>query len=118
MVADASFEPDFSQLIGGLASLGPPSLPLSAGCLIPEFAVVHQPADWRSAAWCDLDEVKPPLLREIQGLASGHDAKLLARFVNQPDFRYADSLVDAIVPWYAYTSLNKQSVRIGRHQRI
>ena len=82
------------------------------------FAIVHQPADRRSAAGRDLDEVKPPLLCEIQGLASGHDAKLLARFVNQPDFRYADSLVDAIVPWYTYTSLNKQSVRIGRQHRI
>ena len=65
--------------------------------VLPE---VHDPADGWDRSGGDLDEIEPFLLGDRERLRRRHDAELLARIVDDPDFPHADAFVgaDAVVP--------------------
>jgi hypothetical protein len=63
--------------------------------LVLELPVVHELADRRAGHRSDLDQVEVAVLRELDGLADGDDADLLAVGPDQAHLRDADPVVDA-----------------------
>src|SRR5664280_1499456 len=65
------------------------------GCIELEFPVVHDAADRRVGARCDLDEIEIELAGNSQRLRKRLDAKLLSVGIDQAHFTGADTVVDA-----------------------
>ncbi len=60
-----------------------------------ELAVVHDLADRWSGVRGDFDKVEIGVRGDAQCVFDAHYAYLLSPWADQPDFRYADALVDA-----------------------
>lgn len=76
-----------------------PRFPLFAALLVPELAVIHEPADWRNRIWRDLNQVKTPVACHLQRFKCRDHPNLGAFLINQPDFTNPDSLIDAGLDW-------------------
>lgn len=86
--------------------------------LILEFAVIHDFANWWVRVSSDLHEVKICFLRNSQRIVNSNDSDLLAVRSNQPDFRDANSVIDAgldadehhsFASWSAGTALTRRA---------
>jgi hypothetical protein len=91
VIIDLRSDPDFLELNHVLVL---PRFPFLPALFIPEFPIVHEPADGRDGVWRDLDEVKTSLASHLQGFKGRNDADLLALVVDQPDFSDANPLID------------------------
>ena len=63
--------------------------------LVFELAVVHDLAHRRLGVGCDFDQIEIGVRGNAESIFDAHDAYLFAVRSDQPDFRYADALVDA-----------------------
>ena len=66
--------------------------------LVAVLRVVHDPRDGRICAGCDLDEVEPLAVRELERFLRREDPHLAAHLVHEPDALGTDLLVDSLVP--------------------
>jgi hypothetical protein len=69
-------------------------LALFATLLVPELAIVHEPADGWHRVGRHLDEIESSFARHLERVECWDDADLLAVFVDQPDLANPDALVD------------------------
>ncbi len=68
--------------------------------LVLVLTEVEELHDRRCGQRGNLDEVQPPLLRHGEGLGRGHHTQLGSLFIDDPDLRDPDHLVDAQVSCY------------------
>ena len=92
MVVDLGPDADLFQFDDVLMAAG---LALFAALLVPELAVVHEPADGWHRIGSHLDEIEPPLARHLERVKRWNDTDLLAILVDQPDLADPDALIDA-----------------------
>ncbi|HYI25288.1 MAG TPA: hypothetical protein VD767_07755 [Thermomicrobiales bacterium] len=72
-----------------------PRLTFLPTLLVPELAVVHQPAHRRRRVWRHLNQIEPSFTRHVERLTGRDDPDLLTFFVNQSYLAYPDSFVYA-----------------------
>src|SRR5262249_14538182 len=77
-------------------------LALFSALLIPELAVIHDPAHRRDGIRRDFDEVEAPRPFHLQRFTSGDDADLLPFLVDESDLADPNAFVDASLYWSAY----------------
>ena len=88
---DGGRELDFFDAIGVLVFFG---FFLSFGEFVAVFAIIHQAADGRDSVRSDLDEVDLAGPGEVDGIAEGQNAELLAFDTDDTDFTGTDFPVD------------------------
>jgi hypothetical protein len=91
MVVDLGPDADLFQFDDVLMAAG---LALFAALLVPELAVVHEPADGRHRVGRHLNQVEAPLAGHLERVKCWNDADLLAVLIDQPDLANPDALVD------------------------
>src|SRR5690606_23238147 len=70
-------------------------LALFPALLVPELAVIHQPAHWWGSVRRNLDEVEPSLPCHVKRFPGGNNADLPAFVINQSYLAYPNALVNA-----------------------
>src|SRR4029079_1190651 len=90
--ADLDLDPYLFEFNRALVASG---FLLSASLLVLDRAIVEQARDRWGGHRCDLDQIVASLLREPEGVRSGHHAHLVSLFVHDPDLRDADNFVDS-----------------------
>ena len=68
----------------------------SLGFFIEEFTIINDPANRRGSAGGNLDQVQASVLGQAEGIVEGHNAQLLLRLVQDPDFAGANLTVPAM----------------------
>jgi hypothetical protein len=63
--------------------------------VVAVLAVVHDAADGGPGGGRNLDEIEAEVSGLGEGVVGGDDAELVAVGADEPDFGYADALVDA-----------------------
>ena len=114
-LADLDLEPDLLEFDRALVA---PGFLLTASLLVLELAIVEQTRDrWRGHR-SDLDQIVASLLREPEGIRSGHHARLVSLFIHDPDLRDADHLVDSQLSTQARSLKRLSDVGSRRHATI
>jgi hypothetical protein len=72
--------------------------------LIPELAVIHEPANRRDRIRSDFDKIEPALTGHFQRISRRNDPNLLACLVDESNFPNPDSLIDARLHWSGNSS--------------
>ena len=95
-VAPADLRPELDFLDRHVRRLAPGLLGL-LGLLVPELAVVHDPAHRRVGHRGHLDEVEVESPGHLQRLGYGFDAQLIAVRTDEADLAGSDAIVDAVL---------------------
>src|SRR5215217_2960135 len=99
VVVDLRPDANFFQLDHVLVST---RLAFFAALLVPELAVIHDPANRRYGIRRDFDQVESPRPCHLHRVAGGNDPDLLPFLVDEPDFADTNPFVDASLHWSAY----------------
>ena len=97
MLTNLGSQPNLSELLGMLSLA---KLALLFGLLVAIAAVVQDAAYRRLRARSDLYEIKPPILRQLDGVSRLHHTNPFSRVGHNKHLRHGDALVDAIISRY------------------
>ena len=101
MVIDLGSDPDFFQLDDMLV---PARFSLLATLLVPELAIVHEPANGWNRIRRNFHEIEPSLSGHLQRISGWNDSDLLAFLVDESNFPNSDPLIDTCLNWSGYSS--------------